>query len=287
MRNAILVMGLILTVAPLSITAGGQAAPTAPSRETELWESARKGDAAAVRRLLDAGVDPNTRFRYDATALSYACDRGHVEVVRLLLERGAKVNVKDTFYGATPLSWAISPAQGRTPAHDEVVRLLVASGADGLAAGAFQAAGGGLVVALGVILDRLKPDETLLTDLLDWARQQKQADTAARLEAAGAKPSGAAPTVDPKALTVYTGTYVDASGAEMVVKMDGTVLSLTTTRPPGRTVPLTPLAPHVFRMNGMAATRVTFTLGVAPTPATIAVAQFGEVVVGTRAGDPR
>ena len=63
------------------------------------------------------------------------------------------------------------------------------------------------------------------------------------------------PTVDPKALTVYTGTYVDASGAETVVKMDGTVLSLTTTRPPGRTVPLTPLAPHVFRMNGMAATR--------------------------------
>ena len=114
MRKAILVMGLILAVAPLSGGGRPGGADGAHSRNPVVG-SARKGDAAAVRRLLDAGVDPNTRFRYDATALSYACDRGHVEVVRLLLERGAEVNVKDTFYGATPLSWAISPAQGRRP----------------------------------------------------------------------------------------------------------------------------------------------------------------------------
>jgi ankyrin repeat protein len=32
---------------------------------------------------------------------------GHEGVVRLLVERGAKLDVKDTIYQATPLGWAI------------------------------------------------------------------------------------------------------------------------------------------------------------------------------------
>src|SRR4029453_3650975 len=94
-------------------------------------EATRKGDAAGARKLLDEGVDVNTRFRYDRTALSYACDRGHLEVVKLLLERGADVNVKDTFYNATPLTWAVGPAAPRKPQHAEIVGLLLRSGAKG------------------------------------------------------------------------------------------------------------------------------------------------------------
>ena len=56
-----------------------------------------------MKKLLDEGVDVNTRFRYDATALFYACDHGHLEVVKVLLERGADMSIKDTFYGFTPL----------------------------------------------------------------------------------------------------------------------------------------------------------------------------------------
>ena len=76
---------------------------------------ARKGDAAAVKKLLDEGVDVNTKFRYDRTALSFAADRGHVDVVKVLLERGADINAKDTFYNATPLTWTINPAMERKP----------------------------------------------------------------------------------------------------------------------------------------------------------------------------
>jgi len=35
----------------------------------------RRGDAAKVKELLDAGVDVNTKFRCNRTALSFAADR--------------------------------------------------------------------------------------------------------------------------------------------------------------------------------------------------------------------
>jgi ankyrin repeat protein len=124
----------------LVLCAASATAQTAPRPAADaLWEAARKGDAAAVTAALDAGVDVNTPFRYGATALSYACDRGHLEVVRVLLARGANPNVKDSFYGATPLTWASSPAQARKPEHAEVVGLLLKYGAQG-ADGALGAA---------------------------------------------------------------------------------------------------------------------------------------------------
>src|SRR5437016_14126272 len=88
----------------------------------EFFAAARKGDVAAVKAFLDKGVDVNTKTRYGATALSYACDKGHTEVVRLLLERGADPDVKDTFYGATPMGWAAPKG------YTEIVKLLIDKG---------------------------------------------------------------------------------------------------------------------------------------------------------------
>jgi hypothetical protein len=101
------------------------------TKAEQFQEAARKGDAAAVKKLLDEGVDVNTKFRYNATALFYACDHGHVEVVKVLLDRGADLAVKDTFYGFTPLALAVGPAQKRKPEHTEIVKLLIAKGAPG------------------------------------------------------------------------------------------------------------------------------------------------------------
>jgi ankyrin repeat protein len=126
-----------------------------------LGEAARKGDVAALKKVLDEGVDVNTKFRYDRTALSFAADRGHVDVVKLLLDRGADPNIKDTFYGATPLTWAVSPAMDRSERHTEVVRLLLAHG--------------------GI------PADTL-SDALAAATRAKLDDVVALLQKAGAKP---------------------------------------------------------------------------------------------------
>src|ERR1700682_5321437 len=106
------------------IVALGQSSVLSDKAEA-LAEAARKGDAVAVKRLLDEGVDVNTKYRYGTTVLAYACDRGHPAVGKLLLDRGAEVNVKDTFYGATPLTWASSPAMDRKPQHAEIVGLLL------------------------------------------------------------------------------------------------------------------------------------------------------------------
>src|SRR5918993_1220321 len=91
----------------------------------QLFEAVRKGDAAAVTSLLDRGADVNAKFRYGATALFKAAERGNVEVTKVLLERGADVKVKDTFYQATAMTWALN---GK---HFEIVRLLLQKGAEG------------------------------------------------------------------------------------------------------------------------------------------------------------
>src|SRR5438876_12391828 len=102
-----------LIVALAAAVALAQAPPL--TKAEQLQDAARKGDAATVKKLLDEGVDVNTRFRYNATALFYACDHAHVDVVKVLIDHNADLNVKDTFYGFTPLMLARSPAQKKEP----------------------------------------------------------------------------------------------------------------------------------------------------------------------------
>ena len=63
-----------------------------------------------MRMLLDAGEDPN---RYNpvgghshATPLHQAAGYGTPEMVRLLVERGARIDIKDILWHGTPADWA-------------------------------------------------------------------------------------------------------------------------------------------------------------------------------------
>ena len=74
------------------------------------------GHLEIVRMLLDAGEEPN---RYNplgghsqSTPLHQAAVAGHPDVVRLLVERGARSDWKDTLWQATPAEWARH--EGRT-----------------------------------------------------------------------------------------------------------------------------------------------------------------------------
>ena len=69
----------------------------------ELWAAARAGDVARVTKALDQGADVTAGNRYKATALFFAADRGHTEVIKGLLDRGADINAVDTFYKFRPI----------------------------------------------------------------------------------------------------------------------------------------------------------------------------------------
>ena len=112
---------VILATCAVSATA------RAEESKERMWPACRAGDLATVKQLLRDGVDVNASTEYGATALSYAADKGHVELVRFLLEKGANPNTQDTFYKSSPLSWATMNE------HWEVTVLLVEHGAEGIA----------------------------------------------------------------------------------------------------------------------------------------------------------
>jgi len=84
-------------------------------RHRALALAAQHGHADIVRLLLDAGEDPN-RYNPDgnhahSTPLHQAVLAGHDAVVRLLVERGARLDIQDTIYHGTALGWAIYGGQ--------------------------------------------------------------------------------------------------------------------------------------------------------------------------------
>lgn len=207
-----------LAILAVSMLALAQA--PAPTKAEQFQDAARKGDAAAVKKLLDEGVDVNTKFRYNATALFYACDHGHLDVVKLLLDRGADMSVKDTFYGFTPLLLAISPAQKKKPEHGEIAKLLIAKGAPGKEQALTSAIQDGDAALAKVILDSGGMAAGTLTDALETAKAANKTDLVTMLEAAGAKPYEDF-KIDPAMLAKFAGTYRAASGNELTIAPAG------------------------------------------------------------------
>lgn len=62
--------------------------------EKEMAQSCKKGDWRRVRELLEWGVKPETRIG-PMSYLSVACEQGHLEVVKLLMDAGAHVSQPD------------------------------------------------------------------------------------------------------------------------------------------------------------------------------------------------
>jgi hypothetical protein len=90
---------------------------------TPLYFTAQKGHTEVVRLLLGVGADVNTASNDSSMPLHIAAQNGHTEVVQLLLGAGADVNTACND-GATPL--LIAAQKG----HIEVVQLLLGAGAD-------------------------------------------------------------------------------------------------------------------------------------------------------------
>ena len=88
---------------------------TSKSRHRALALAAQLGHASIVKLLLDAGVNPNRYnpqgYHSHATPLHQAVCAGHMAVVRLLVGRGARLDMKDKIYDGSPLDWAFHCGQ--------------------------------------------------------------------------------------------------------------------------------------------------------------------------------
>ena len=88
------------------------------------WEDAiERGDVQDVRDLLDRGTDVDARDRQGQTALMLAARAGHREIVEALIARRANLNTTAK-YGLSALMLAL------VAGHPEVVRLLADAGTD-------------------------------------------------------------------------------------------------------------------------------------------------------------
>ena len=119
---------------------------------TPIHRAAMKGDVAALRRELEAGVPPDqhtrggytTPLHYVMCANSWEFGAGHVACVKLLLAAGASPNVShveswlDSIgsgdYNNTPLHCAArlpeNDGRGNHKLYVDIVKLLLAAGAD-------------------------------------------------------------------------------------------------------------------------------------------------------------
>src|SRR5690606_28155567 len=82
------------------------------------------GDVRVARELLDLGTPVDFADGNGITMLGRAVLNNEVGMARMLIERGADVNVTDKL-GMTPLLWATSSSFGDTA----MIELLLASGA--------------------------------------------------------------------------------------------------------------------------------------------------------------
>jgi hypothetical protein len=189
--------------------------PPEPGAE-ELNAASRKGDVEAVRALLDKGISPDAKWRYGMTALFPACDRGHLEVVKLLLERGANVNVRDSFYGQTPFQSALGKG------HVEIVRLLFAKGAGNAGDVLYTAVGRGNADIAQMALGRGGIPAETMTGALLRAKRASRTELVNLLRAAGAQPPSW--NLDEPSLAIYAGTFGEQNPVRFEVR-EGTLIA--------------------------------------------------------------
>ncbi len=90
---------------------------------TTLIDACEKGQLEKAKVLIEKGANVNVKKSYGYTALMYACIYGYLEIATLLIENGADINDKNSD-GDTALTYAC------TKRHLEIVELLIENGGD-------------------------------------------------------------------------------------------------------------------------------------------------------------
>ena len=108
----------MISAARLTLVAFAVASIAAAAGDTTLIDAVKKGDAAAVRALLDKRVDVNAAEPDGTTALHWATHNDNVALAEVLIRGGAKVDTVNR-YGVTALSLAAT--NGSVPMIDALL----------------------------------------------------------------------------------------------------------------------------------------------------------------------
>ena len=73
----------------------------------EWFDSAFDGDVRKASQMLQDGFPIDVMDNDNRTALHIACCEGHIEIVRLLIRKGARLHVEEDRWGNRPLKYAI------------------------------------------------------------------------------------------------------------------------------------------------------------------------------------
>jgi ankyrin repeat protein len=117
-----------LEIVDLLIAAGADVNMKDDTLQSAYLISTSDGFTELLKKTLKAGADVHCTDSYNGTGLIRAADRGHVDIIRELLKTDIRVNHINRI-GWTALHEAIILGDGGKR-HTEVVRLLVDAGAD-------------------------------------------------------------------------------------------------------------------------------------------------------------
>ena len=222
-----------------------------------LWSAAKAGDKAGVERALAAGVPVDAPTRYQQTALMFASQFGHAEIVALLLEKGANPSQKDTFYGVTVMT---APGMSGAQPNPRILQMLIEKGADTPNAAIAPAVQAKDQALLKAALASPHLDTAPLPRFLPMAEKSGDAAIIAMLQEAVAKmPPPSAPSYTPTAaqLQSYAGPYRNEDqglNATIAIKEGKAALSIN-----GQPdLMLRPRAEGVFELEVAANTTVSF-----------------------------
>ncbi len=107
------------------------ASATSPENARLFAQLAENGNIGAVEAMLEAGVPVDAVDEFGSTALHWAAWKGTAALMRLLLSRGARTDIREGRYDSVPSGWLHHGARfsGASGDYAEGARLLIAAGA--------------------------------------------------------------------------------------------------------------------------------------------------------------
>lgn len=115
---------ILITVLLLFVPSSANEAYAQQQSKRSLNQAVVDGDIDQVKSEISAGADVNTKDgRTGLTLLQIAINKKHTEIIQLLLDKGADVNIKDK-QGRGPIHLAVVTGQ------KDIVEKLIAKGAD-------------------------------------------------------------------------------------------------------------------------------------------------------------